>query len=454
MTTLEPQDFIKDGESESFEFKSSFNTETIETLVAFANTKGGTVFVGINNKGVISGVSLNTESVQQWVNEIKSKTSPSLIPDFDIKEVENKSIVLLSIPEYPVKPVSVRGKYYKRVGNSNHLMSTAEVTDLYMRTMQYSWDAYPYPGKTIEDLDMDKIERFANRINEKGRLRISGTPVEIISKMNLVKDGNPTNGAMLLFAKTPLMYDIHAGRLKTSDVILDDRIIRNTLYEAVEETMKYIMSHLKVSYKISSETVVQTTQRSEIFEYPLEALRELVLNSIIHRQYDNVGDIKIKIFDNRITIFNPGKLYGDLTIEDLKTDYYQSSARNKLVVEAFFLTGDIEKYGTGFHRVRNAISKYPSMKFKYREIQNGFLTELSYEETSTDNTVDNTVDKTNEEKILDAIRVNPGITQQKLVEITGLTRRGVEWNIQKLKVENVIRRVGGKKHGHWEILSD
>ncbi|MCE5178555.1 MAG: putative DNA binding domain-containing protein [Porphyromonadaceae bacterium] len=454
MTTLEPQDFIKDGESESFEFKSSFNTETIETLVAFANTKGGTVFVGINNKGVISGVSLNNESVQQWVNEIKSKTSPSLIPDFDIKEVENKSIVLLSIPEYPVKPVSVRGKYYKRVGNSNHLMSTAEVTDLYMRTMQYSWDAYPYPGKTIEDLDMDKIERFANRINEKGRLRISGTPVEIISKMNLVKDGNPTNGAMLLFAKTPLMYDIHAGRLKTSDVILDDRIIRNTLYEAVEETMKYIMSHLKVSYKISSETVIQTTQRSEIFEYPLEALRELVLNSIIHRQYDNVGDIKIKIFDNRITIFNPGKLYGELTIEDLKTDYYQSSARNKLVVEAFFLTGDIEKYGTGFHRVRNAISKYPTMKFKYREIQNGFLTELSYEETSTDNTVDNTVDKTNEEKILDAIRVNPGITQQKLVEITGLTRRGVEWNMQKLKVESVIRRVGGKKHGHWEILSD
>ena len=64
------------------------------------------------------------------------------------------------------------------------------------------------------------------------------------------------------------------------------------------------------------------------------------------------------------------------------------------------------------------------------------------------------MDNTNEEKILDAIRVNPGITQQKLVEITGLTRRGVEWNMQKLKVENVIRRVGGKKHGHWEILSD
>ncbi len=299
--------------------------------------------MGINNKGDVAGVSITPESAQQWVNEIKSKTSPSLIPDIVIKNLNNKSIVLLSVPEYPVKPVSTRGKYYKRVGNSNHFMSTAEVSDLYMRTMQYSWDAYPSPRNTINDLDRDKIERFAKRINEKGRLRISGTPFEIIRKMNLLKDETPTNGAMLLFAKNPLMYDIHAGRLKTADVILDDKIIRNTLYEAVEETMKYIMSHLKISYKISPETVINTTQRTEIFEYPLEALRELVLNCIIHRQYNSVGDIQIKIFDNRITLFNPGKLYGDLTVEDLETDDYQSSARNKLIVEAFFLTGDIGK---------------------------------------------------------------------------------------------------------------
>ena len=83
MTTSELQDHLKDGESESCEFKSSFNAETIETLVAFANTKGGTVYVGINNNGVVSGVSINAESAQQWVNGIKSKTSPSLIPDFE-----------------------------------------------------------------------------------------------------------------------------------------------------------------------------------------------------------------------------------------------------------------------------------------------------------------------------------------------------------------------------------
>lgn len=80
---------------------------------------------------------------------------------------------------------------------------------------------------------------------------------------------------MLLFAKEPLMYDIHVGRLKTSSLILDDKIIRNTLFEAVEETMRYIIGHLKVAYEITGET----TQRTEIFEYPLTAIRELVLNS-------------------------------------------------------------------------------------------------------------------------------------------------------------------------------
>ncbi|PIV62125.1 MAG: ATP-dependent DNA helicase, partial [Bacteroidetes bacterium CG02_land_8_20_14_3_00_31_25] len=184
-----------------------------------------------------------------------------------------------------------------------------------------------------------------------------------------------------------------AGRLKTPDLILDDKILRNTLFELVEETMRYIISHLKVAYEISSKTVLKTTQRTEIFEYPLEALRELVLNSIIHRKYNSSVDIQIKIFDNKISIFNPGELYGNITIEDLQHDDYQASARNKLIVEAFYLTGDIEKYGTGYRRIREALKNYPTMKFDFKEIQGGFLAELSYQKQRlTENAVDNVVD--------------------------------------------------------------
>ena len=85
------------------------------------------------------------------------------------------------------------------------------------------------------------------------------------------------------------------------------------------------------------------TQRTEIFEYPLPALREIVLNAIIHRDYMSPIDIQIKIFDNKITFYNPGTLYGNLTGDELKKDNYQANARNKLIAEAFYLTGDIEK---------------------------------------------------------------------------------------------------------------
>lgn len=112
------------SESVTVEFKSAFNISVIESLVAFANTQGGTVYVGINDHAEVIGVVLNKETVVRFVNEIKGKTSPSLVPNVEITSLEGKKIVLLTIPEYPIKPVSVQGRYYKRVNNSNHLLAT------------------------------------------------------------------------------------------------------------------------------------------------------------------------------------------------------------------------------------------------------------------------------------------------------------------------------------------
>lgn len=100
--------------------------------------------------------------------------------------------------------------------------------------------------------------------------------------------------------------------------------------------MRFILSHLKVAFEITGES-----KRLEIFEYPLPALRELLLNAVVHRDYTSSVDTQIKIFDNSISYFNPRKMFGDLTIEKLKRDDYQSRARNKLIVEAFYLTRDI-----------------------------------------------------------------------------------------------------------------
>jgi ATP-dependent DNA helicase RecG len=112
----------------------------------------------------------------------------------------------------------------------------------------------------------------------------------------------------------------------------------------------------------------------EIPEYPMDAIRELLVNALVHRDCQSPTGIQIRIYDNSITFFNPSGLFGNITEEALGTDSYQASTRNKQIAEAFYLTNEIEKYGSGFIRIRKAIADYPTMKFRYQNLGHGFMT--------------------------------------------------------------------------------
>jgi ATP-dependent DNA helicase RecG len=178
---------ITQGENQNAEFKTSFGDEVIISLVAFANAKGGKVYVGVNDKGKVTGVTHGKETVQQWINEIKTKTEPSLIPDSETVEIEDKIVVVLSVAEYPVKPVSVKGRYYKRTGNSNHLMSVAEVANMHLQTVNSSWDYYPRPGKTTADLSFEKVQRAIDIITRRNPNDRIASAEEFLQKHELVK---------------------------------------------------------------------------------------------------------------------------------------------------------------------------------------------------------------------------------------------------------------------------
>jgi ATP-dependent DNA helicase RecG len=449
-------------ESQTIEFKSSFNDEVIETLVAFANTKGGKVLVGIANNGLPSkNFAIKEESIQQWLNDIKNKTQPSIIPNAEVIKYKNSNVVEFSVQEFPIKPIAFRGRYFKRVKNSNHQLSPIEISDMNMQTLQVSWDSYPAQGASMKDIDIKKVRNFIKKVNEKGRFRLSGKPEDDLKKLKLINKGKISNAALLLFSKEDVVYNVHLGRFKTPSMIIDDRMLRLPLFKAVEESMKYIMSHIKFAFEIKG----FPTARTEIPEYPLDALRELVLNAIIHRDYMSPADIQIKIFDNYISFFNPGSLHGSLSIEDLKTDSYSAYARNKLIAEAFYLTADIEKYGSGFLRIRDAISLYPTMKMDFKEIGDGFMVTVSYTEQKTtsdvtenvtenpENVTENleNVTENREKKILDLICKNNNISTMQIAEQISVTRRTVHRDLEKLKSKGLIERVGPDKGGYWKV---
>ncbi len=121
---------LKNEESETLEFKTSFNRATIETIVAFSNTKGGIIALGINNKKDIVGLSITKETIQKWINEIKQNAEPAILAAFEIVDINEKTVIIISVDEFPLKPVSYKGRYFCRKINSNHQLSIDEIVEL------------------------------------------------------------------------------------------------------------------------------------------------------------------------------------------------------------------------------------------------------------------------------------------------------------------------------------
>lgn len=144
---------IHQGESSTLEFKQSFGKEAIETMCAFANAKGGRLLVGVQDNGTISGVAVTEETPQKIINQIKTQTEPGLIVDVEPVLIENNSILVIKVGEFPIKPVSFKGRFYQRKANSNHQMTLTEIANMHLQSLQLSWDAYPASATNLDDLD-------------------------------------------------------------------------------------------------------------------------------------------------------------------------------------------------------------------------------------------------------------------------------------------------------------
>jgi len=249
---------ILSGESQTLEFKVSFDKATVESLVAFANAQGGTVLVGVTDKGAVCGVTLGKETLNEWLGQIKSATSPALIPDMTAFIEQQKIVVAIRIGEFPVKPVNTRGRYFKRVASSNHQLTLSEIADLYMQSLQLSWDAHQAGKHTLDALSMPKIKHFIQQVNDNGRFALESADLAALEKLNYIFNSHPTWAAMLLFAKEPIRHHVHIGRFKTPSLIIDDRQFTDTLFEVVEQSMKFIVSHISVAFEFDAKSDLPT----------------------------------------------------------------------------------------------------------------------------------------------------------------------------------------------------
>ncbi|GHV45442.1 ATP-dependent DNA helicase [Bacteroidia bacterium] len=355
-------------ETQHIEYKSSFNEDLIETLVAFANTRGGKVYVGVDDKGKpVKNFTIGKESLQNWANEVKNKTQPQIIPDVEIVDYKGAEIAEFRIQEYPIKPVACRGKYFKRVKNSNHLLSVTEVVNMHLQTLNTSWDAYPDAVHTLDDISLEKVQA-AIEVMKSGGLTVNETPVAFLQKKDLLREGKLTNAAYLMF-KTNDSYltSIELGRFQTPTIIKDTARTKADVLTEIEDVMAFVQKHANKRMIFTG-----AARRIEKWQYPMEAIREIVINMIIHRDYRSSADSIVKIFDNKIEFYNPGKLPEEITIEDLLSGNYKSNPRNKLIADVCKDMRIIEKYGSGIGRIRDYFKNEGLPEPKFELISDGF----------------------------------------------------------------------------------
>ena len=365
---------IATGENETLEFKPTFNQDVIETAAAFANTRGGRIVIGLSDSGEAVGTTFGQEALRNFVNRISNSTQPAVIPDAEKQVLLNGDVVVLTVQEYPLKPVSVRGRCYKRSGSVTRQMTAAENAEVHLQSSGQSPDARMVEEKVLGDLDLSLVKMYMTRAVNSGRRTFSvhDDPDELLKKLELMSpEGDVTLAALLLFGKNPQspfsQAVIRAGRLRGNVDIVDDLTIRGPLMGQVDEAIAFIRKHMQVAYVIADEL-----ERKEIWDYPLLALREGLMNAICHRDYGDLAEIQIKIFDDALQIWSPGFLPFGVTVEDLFLSTHASKPRNRLISQVFYDMGMIERYGSGTGRVIEACQQAGLPNPEFNNFSGGF----------------------------------------------------------------------------------
>lgn len=380
MTIEELKESVRKGESETLDFKDSFDKEAIETAGAFSNSRGGTVLVGVSDNGTIKGVQIGKETVNDWINQIAQSSNPRIIPDIEEITLDGKKVIAIIVKECPIKPVAVKGKCFRRVNSSNRLMTPQEIAHMHYNSLEMSWDLTPASSYSLKDIDDKKVREYRDTANETGRRKIprNETVTQILRKLEFIKDSKPAWAALLLFGKRPKRYIqqavIHCGRFKNESLVIDDDMIEGSLIDQVEAAMDFIKKNISVKFVMTGEP-----RRKNVWDYPLDAIREALINAVCHRDYLVSSTISVRIHDDRLEIWNPGGLAPGVTVEDLyKT--HDSDTRNKGIAKVFFDIEFIEQWGSGIGKMvrlcREAEVPIPLIKERQKGIQITFSKDI------------------------------------------------------------------------------
>ncbi len=349
-------------------------------MAAMANTQGGTLLLGVVGPSASPlGVRDATSVIDRVLQAALSVEPALIIPMPRVLALKGQNVVVVDIPRGMPHIYALDGRYLQREGTDNNALRPEQLRRLLMRRGATSFEAEAARGATLDDLDWSKAETYAGSLSGMGTPNTRDTLLKRGCLTLLDDQLLPTNAGILLFGKDPQRFvqsaEITAARF-AGDTMSDTfsrQDILGTLPDQIRRAETFLVDHLRKGVHIR-----HTMAREENFEYPLEAVRELVVNAVAHRDYSIAGDsIRLFIFRNRMEITSPGRLPGPVTIDNIKDERF---SRNPVIVQVLSDMGFIERLGYGVDRVIDLMWQQNLRAPEFTETSGGFRVLLHNQE--------------------------------------------------------------------------
>ena len=432
-------DILARNEGKTIEFKESSKSlvNVVRTAVAFANTAGGIIVIGIEDKTKkIVGVSNPLQEEERIANVISDSIAPLMIPDIEILTYRGKEIIIVNIyhsagPFY-IKAQGLKKGTLIRFGSTNRVVDAETLKALQDYARNKYFDETPCLEKKISNLDWPMIQSLYKEVNKKMTPE-SAESIGLITQYN--NKEYPSYGAIILFGSDRLKLfpeaKIRCARFLGNDriTILDRLDIETYLPIALDEALKFIRRNTSMGAKIGD------LRRVDIPQYPPIAVRESIINAIVHAEYAIKGiPITIAIFNDRIEITNPGALPFGLTME--KALAGASRIRNRVIAKVFYQLKFIEQWGTGLRRIIDSCLKNGLESPQFEELNNQFrVTIFALKKGKIK------LSKF-ESKLIAFLKKHGKITTKEAAAVWGVTTRTARLRLIKLVNDGIIVKTG------------
>lgn len=335
-------------EHQNIEYKSSWHEDYLQWICGFANAQGGRIYIGKNDAGTVVGLKDSKRLMEEIPNKIRNLMG--ITTEVNLFEEDGKHYIEIVVQPYSV-PISLRGRFYYRCGSVKHELTGASLNEFLLKRAGHTWDDVIETRATFDDIDEKTIRIFLRKAEEAGRLPdIEGlsTP-ELLEKLRLAKSGQLKRAAIVLFGKdSGAFYPntfVKIGKFEDDGfTIRFQELEEGNIIQVLDKVLR-TLDHKFLIRNISFEGM----NRIETLEYPIAALREMLLNALIHRNYMG-APTQIRVYDNKLTVWNHGTLPDGITLDQL-TKTHSSYPRNPILAEACFRGGYIDSWGSGIMKI-------------------------------------------------------------------------------------------------------